>query len=184
MASSAPASPFTAGATRPTSGCARPPVSRRGSSSTRSWPTVTWSACRAPASGRAARATSVSPPSAPGPTSRTRSSASPPGSAAEDPEGVLPQASLLDLPGGRDRKLVHEHDVARNLEAGDPAPTRCQELVGAHGAARGALHEGDAHLDELCIRVAHHGRLADAGMAEQVALDLDRIDVLTTHLQH
>jgi hypothetical protein len=74
--------------------------------------------------------------------------------------------------------------MAGNLEACDAAATGRHDLGLGHHGPRPSLNEGHAHLGKLGIGIADHRRLLNIGMLQQIALDLNGIDVLPPNLQH
>jgi MFS family permease len=84
------------------------------------------------------------------------------------------QDAAQQLPRLGLRQFRAEHDAVRRLRGTEPLPDPLPDLF------RVALpdHDGDHALAPLGIGHADHGRLGDAGVAEEHVLDLGRGDVL------
>src|SRR4029450_7016985 len=97
---------------------------------------------------------------------------------------LLAKLHLLDLARARHRKVVDEDEVARDLEARDPALALPEHLAVGERVARLALHEGDTDFRQARVGVAHHRGQVDTGQAHQERLDLHGVDVLAPDLEH
>src|SRR5262245_59208953 len=102
----------------------------------------------------------------------------------EPSQRLLAQLHLLDLARARHRKVVHEDDVARDLEASDPSLAVREHVGVGERVACLAPDEGHAHLGQARVREAHDRGQVDAGEPHQEGFNLHRVDVLAADLEH
>src|SRR5207245_192315 len=97
---------------------------------------------------------------------------------------LVAKLHLLDLARARHREVVDEDDVARDLEAGDPALALREHLAVGERVAGLAPHERDAHFRHARVGKAHDRGQVDSGETHQERFDLHGVDVLAADLQH
>src|SRR3954454_777977 len=93
------------------------------------------------------------------------------------------ELTLQNLASRVARELIEEHDLARNLVAGEVLPDPFLEVV----LARTVRPDHDERLEppaELVVRDADRGHLDDGVVQRQAVLDLLREDVLTAGDDH
>src|SRR4029079_7186385 len=96
----------------------------------------------------------------------------------------LPHLELLRLPGRSQRKLLDDAHVARHLVVRDLPLAEVADRVLVERVAAAGDDPGAHLLAVFRIGDAEDLRVLDAGMAQQVLLDLARVDVLAAADQH
>src|SRR5262245_6346239 len=96
----------------------------------------------------------------------------------------LAQLDLLNLAGAGHRKLLEHADVARDVVACDLAAAVFGNVLRGDFLLAFELNAGDGDLAQAWIGMADHRHGLDGRMAEQVQLNLPRIDIRTPDFEH